>query len=267
MEIPIVYMVAGISSRFGGKPKGLAKIGPNNETLLEYSFNQAIPAGFSKIILVVGEKTEQLFKEHFGDNYRGTPIEYALQSFNPKERDKPWGTTDALCSAKNLIKGNFIVCNGDDIYGEETFQILVNHLKEKGTDAIVGYKLIDVLPEKGTTNRGIISLNEDGTSKAVIETFNISRENFTSLGFKEDTPCNMNIFALTQSTLNELFSVLSKFKEANKDDRKAECLLPVEINKLLTEKNLKLPVYTTNSKWFGLTNPEDEEIVREQLKN
>ena len=34
--VAIVYMVAGMSSRFGGRPKQLAKVGPNNETLIEY---------------------------------------------------------------------------------------------------------------------------------------------------------------------------------------------------------------------------------------
>src|SRR3989344_9452907 len=99
MELALVYMVAGLSKRFGGKPKGLAKVGPNGETLLEYSLNQALPAGFTKIIFIVGEKTERLFKEKFGNSYKGVPIEYAMQEYDSAKRDKPWGTADALCSA------------------------------------------------------------------------------------------------------------------------------------------------------------------------
>ena len=62
-HIAIVYMVAGISSRFGGKIKQLAKVGPNQETLIEYSLNQAISSGFTKIIFIVGEKTFYRFFE------------------------------------------------------------------------------------------------------------------------------------------------------------------------------------------------------------
>ena len=47
--ISIVYMVAGISSRFGGKVKQFAQVGKNNETLIELSLNQALEAGFNKI--------------------------------------------------------------------------------------------------------------------------------------------------------------------------------------------------------------------------
>ena len=41
-EIAIVYPVAGLSSRFQGKIKQFAQVGPNNETLIEYSLNQAL---------------------------------------------------------------------------------------------------------------------------------------------------------------------------------------------------------------------------------
>ena len=95
MQYPIVYMVAGLSSRFGGKPKAFAKIGPNNETLIEISINRSIKAGFNKIIFIVGKETESIFKNFFKNNYKGIPIEYALQSYNPETRDKPWGTAEA----------------------------------------------------------------------------------------------------------------------------------------------------------------------------
>ena len=49
METTIVYLVAGMSSRFGGRVKQLVKVGKNDETLMEISVNDAIKAGFSKI--------------------------------------------------------------------------------------------------------------------------------------------------------------------------------------------------------------------------
>ncbi len=85
MEIALVFMVAGVSSRFGGKIKQFAKV-TDNETLIEYSLNQALPAGFSKIIFVVGEKTQLPFKEKFGNNYRGIPILYAFFTKSSKSR-------------------------------------------------------------------------------------------------------------------------------------------------------------------------------------
>ena len=46
----LVVIVVGMSSRFGGKPKQMAKVGPNDMTLIEYSVIQALNAKFSKII-------------------------------------------------------------------------------------------------------------------------------------------------------------------------------------------------------------------------
>ncbi len=80
-EISLICMVAGLSKRFGGKMKAFAEVGSNNETLIEYSLKQALLAGFTKIIFVVGEATERLFKDKFGNNYKGIPVQYALQKF------------------------------------------------------------------------------------------------------------------------------------------------------------------------------------------
>jgi dTDP-glucose pyrophosphorylase len=266
MDIALVYMVAGLSSRFGGKIKQFAKVGPGGETMIEYSLNQAIPAGFTKIIFIVGNKTEKPFKEIFGDNYKGIPIFYSLQRFNEEEREKPWGTTDALCSAKDTINCPFVVCNGDDIYGEEAFRILVNHLKDKTTGATVGYKLKNVLPEKGNVNRGIFEFNPDNTVKSLTEIFEITRENLEEKGLFQENLCSMNIFAFQPETVKKLDLILKKFKEENKRDKKLECLLPNEIGNLIKQNELTIHLYSTNNRWFGITNPQDEEKVREELK-
>ena len=56
--VSIVYMVAGMSSRFGGRPKQMAKVGPDGETLIEYSVNQALKQDFSKLVFITNPKTE-----------------------------------------------------------------------------------------------------------------------------------------------------------------------------------------------------------------
>jgi dTDP-glucose pyrophosphorylase len=198
-ETAIVYMVAGISSRFGGKIKQFAPVGPNGETLIEYSLKQALKAGFTKIIFIVGNLTEAPFKKMFGNNFQGIPIAYVLQKFH-SDRDKPWGTCDAACSAASLLDCPFVICNGDDIYGEETFRILFNHLKTSSEAATIGYKLINVLPEKGAVNRGMFRIDNNYVRK-ITETFNISQENFKSLNLSKDDLCSQNVFALHPETI------------------------------------------------------------------
>lgn len=261
----LIYMVGGLSSRFGGKIKQFAEIGPNNETLIEYSMNQAISSNFSKIIFIVGELTETPFRKKFGDFYKGIKIEYAKQEFDKKLRDKPWGTVDALCSAIHLINEPCIVCNGDDIYGKSSFKTLNDHLKKYNEDATLGYKLIETIPEKGTVNRGIFKI-QDGYVKNLEEVFNISQENYKEK-FNQETLCSMNIFALHPQTIKKIKDKLNIFKQKNQKERKLECLLPNEIFNLIKEKKIKMKIYPSNESWFGITNPEDELIIREKLKN
>ena len=110
----LVYMVAGMSSRFGGRAKQMAKVGPNDETLIEYSVKQALLCDFSKIIFITNPKTEHLFIEIFGYKYNGINVEYIRQIYDLNKRDRPWGTADAICSIRNNITEEFIMLNGDD---------------------------------------------------------------------------------------------------------------------------------------------------------
>ena len=57
--VVLVYMVGGLSSRFGGI-KQLCLVGPNNETLLEISIKQALKEPFSKIIFITNIKKAEL---------------------------------------------------------------------------------------------------------------------------------------------------------------------------------------------------------------
>jgi len=265
MDISLVYMVAGMSSRFGGKIKPLAKVGPNNETLIEHSLNQALPAGFTKIIFIVSKNTEKFFKEIFGENYKGVPVEYALQEFDPEKRDRPWGTCDAVCSIPE-IKEPFIICTGDDIYGEKTFKILADHLKKSQEDATASKDLIEMLPEQGTVNRGIFEINDEDYVIDGTENLGISRQDFKERGFEENSPVSISIFALHPNTMQLLKEKTNAFKEQNKDDRKIECLLNVELINLIKENKIKIKLYKTSEKWIGITNPDDELKVRNELQ-
>ena len=288
MDLAILYPVAGMSSRFGGKMKWLIKVGSRGESLIEYSVNQAIKAGFNKIIFIVGVKTASYFKDIFGDKYKGVDVFYAFQDFNTTLRDGPWGTVDALCSGLSLIDCPTVFCNGDDIYGEETFKILADHFKNGGLedteqkqtgfssvlqspkqvfeglcDVTVGYKLGNVLPDEGSVHRGHFKFEGDYV-KDLNEVFNVEKKNLIEKGLGEDSLISMNIFGFLPETVGKLNEILIKFKEDNSGSRDAECLLPNEVG-MLVRNGLRMKIYPTSCKWYGVTNPEDEAIVREAL--
>ncbi len=266
MKISVCYMVAGMSSRFGGKIKQFAKVGVNGETLIEVSIKQAISAGFNEIIFIVGEKTEAPFKEMFGNSYKGVPVKYARQSFDITKRDKPWGTTDAILSAKEFLDSPFVVCNGDDIYGVFAFKELHRHLINSSDCAAVGYILDNSLPDFGTVNRGIFRI-ADGYVDAIEETFKISRDNLPSHNLSLNDLCSMNIFALTPNVVLLLEDAFENFKEIERDSRTAEALLPSHLSDFIQKGLIKMKIYPTSEKCIGVTNPEDEEKVRELLTN
>ena len=262
----LILPVAGLSSRFGGKIKHFSKVGPAGETLIEYSLNQAKKAGFNDIIFIVGENTEAPFKEKFRNNYLGIPISYTKQNFDKKSRDKPWGPVDALCTTYGLVKNPFVVCNGDDIYGEEAFKTLINHIqKTPQNSATLGYKLGSTLPKEGSVNRGIYTLDNNSHVLKIKENLGITKNELNKFGLNETDMCSMNIFALNPDILEKLNNRLLDFKEKNKNSRTAESLLPTEISNLI-DRGLEMICYPTNSQWYGVTNPEDEKIVREQIK-
>jgi len=261
MKPIIVYMVAGLSSRFNGKIKQFAKV-TNKETLIEYSINQALPY-ISKIIFVVGEKTREPFKKKFKRNFKGIPIFYTYQSYDKKTRDKPWGTLDALCTTIPFLDRPAIICNGDDLYGKQSFKKLALHLKKNKTDATIGYKLWTVIPEQGKVTRGIFKL-ENNKVGDIKEQFNLSKDSLKTQTLK-DQYASMNLFLLTPKTIKKLHVLLTRFKEKHKDDKAAECLLPQELAKLIQINELSLSFYPATAPWFGITNPGDETTIREAL--
>ena len=51
-EITLLIMAAGMGSRYGGL-KQLDSVGPNGETIIDYSVYDAIRAGFNKVVFII----------------------------------------------------------------------------------------------------------------------------------------------------------------------------------------------------------------------
>ncbi|MDC0288887.1 NTP transferase domain-containing protein, partial [Akkermansiaceae bacterium] len=64
----LVVLAAGMGSRYGGL-KQMDPMGPNGETVLDYSVFDAIRAGFSKVIFVIREDFAEAFRKDVGDKF------------------------------------------------------------------------------------------------------------------------------------------------------------------------------------------------------
>ena len=62
MKPTLFVLAAGMGSRYGGL-KQLDPLGPNGETIMDYSVYDALQAGFGKVVFVIRKDFEQDFRE------------------------------------------------------------------------------------------------------------------------------------------------------------------------------------------------------------
>ena len=80
MKPTLFLLAAGMGSRYGGL-KQLDALGPNGETIMDYSIYDAIQAGFGKIVWVIRRDFEDQFRKQILKKYEGqVPCELCFQA-------------------------------------------------------------------------------------------------------------------------------------------------------------------------------------------
>ena len=167
MKPTLFLLAAGMGSRYGGL-KQLDGLGPNGETIMDYSIFDAIRGGFGKLVFVIRKSFEKDFREKIISKYENhIPVEVVFQDLNdlpegftcPEGREKPWGTNHAVLMGKKVINEPFAVINADDFYGRDSFAVLGKQLSEmdgkKNDYCMVGYRVGNTLSESGSVARGV----------------------------------------------------------------------------------------------------------------
>ena len=127
------------------------------------------------------------------------------------------------------------------------------------------YILWNVIPEVWSTNRWIFTV-ENWYVKNINETIWIEKDRLSDFWLTLDNLCSMNIFGLNKKTLELLNEILIEFKKENEWDRRIECYLPVELTNIIKNKWISMRIYSTPDQRFGVTNPGDEAIVKNQIE-
>ena len=79
MKPTLLVLAAGLGSRYGGL-KQLDGLGPNGETIMDYSIYDAVKAGFGKVVFIIRESFEEEFIEKVAKTYEHLiPIEIVFQ--------------------------------------------------------------------------------------------------------------------------------------------------------------------------------------------
>lgn len=291
MKPTLLLLAAGMGSRYGGL-KQLDGLGPNGETIMDYSIYDAIQAGFGKIVWVIRKDFENDFREKILSKYEGhVPCELCFQSLEdlpegftvPEGRVKPWGTNHAVLMAKDVIKEPFCVINCDDFYNRDCFKVIGKFLSElpegaKNSYAMVGFRVGNTLSDNGTVARGICSKDANGNLTTVVERTEIERRD-GEIKYKDDdgqwvatpenTPVSMNVWGFTPDYFEYSESFFKEFlaDPKNQTNLKAEFFIPLMVNKLINENVATVKVLDTTSKWFGVTYSADRPSVVEKIQN
>ena len=291
MKPTLFLLAAGMGSRYGGL-KQLDGLGPNGETIMDYSIYDAIHAGFGKLVFVIRKDFEQDFRDKVVSKYQGhLPVEVVFQSLEdlphgftvPEGRTKPWGTNHAVLMGKDVIKEPFAVINCDDFYGRDSFQVMGKYLSNlpEGSQnkySMVGFRIGNTLSESGTVSRGVCSTDEKGFLTTVVERTKIQRldgevkyleeDGETWTAIPDTTPVSMNFWGFTPDYFAYSQDIFKEFlnAESTKKNIKAEFFIPLVIDKLIKTNKATVQVLDTTSKWFGVTYPEDRPDTVAKIK-
>ena len=288
MKPTLLVLAAGMGSRYGGV-KQIDSVGKNGECLLDYAAYDAKTAGFGKVVYIIRKDIEKDFRERLFDRVaRNFDAEYVFQTpdalltpeefsvFEKSGRKKPWGTIHAVLCAQKAINTPFAVINADDYYGRSAFETLGKYLSSISNSctehAMVGYTLGKTMSRNGSVSRGV-ARTKDGYLESIEENTKIyyTGENFSGSEIESDLngkiikmtgqeTVSMNLFAF-----NRFNAYWENFKKTSLSDPKAEALLPVAASEIIKNGEGKIKVFTSEESWFGMTYPEDKQVVKDEL--
>lgn len=279
-----------MGSRYGGL-KQMDGLGPNGETIMDYSIYDAIHAGFGKLVFVIRKDFEKDFREKVVNKYLNhLPVEVVFQSLEdlpagftvPEGRTKPWGTNHAVLMGENVINEPFAVINCDDFYGSDSFKVMGKFLSElpensKGKYSMVGFHIGNTLSESGTVSRGVCTQDHHHHLMTVVERTKIERRDGKVkyqdgdewVAVDDEAPVSMNFWGFTPDYFAYSRDYFKYFLglDSTKQNLKAEFFIPLMVDKLIKEKTATVEVLDTTSKWFGVTYPQDRPDTVAKIKN
>lgn len=291
MKPTLLVLAAGMGSRYGGL-KQMDGLGPSGETIIDYSIYDAVQAGFGKVVYIVREYFREQMEQTVRQKYSsvkcldGSPLEFQFVTqelnkipegftLNP-ERQKPWGTAHAVLMASEAIHEPFVVINGDDFYGKESFRIAANwcraHENSKGVYAIVGFEVDHTLSETGGVSRGICAYDAEHHLTDVVEHHNVMfdadgvlRGDNSITGERHELQpkdlCSMNMWCFTPDYFGQSAAIFVDFLKENINELKKEYYIPYAVDTMIKAGTAACDVLGTPSHWFGVTFKEDRPAV------
>ena len=273
----LIVLAATIGNKYGGL-KQLEGIGPNGETILDFSVYDAVRAGFDRIVFVISRHFDVEFKKLVSGKYEHlVQVEYVYQDIEtlPIEKRNPkrtalYGSVRAVLMGKDLIDSPFGVINAVNFYQKESFQLLYNQLltlKEQKYESVnICYRLSNVLAESGGVTRGICEVDDDGFLLSVTDRLGVERIGGIPMypnnlhqweSLDENSLVSMNMWGFMPDIFDEMQVAFDDFLEVNGMDMKAHYSIPAFMNEKI-KKGAKVKVVETPARWMGLVSHDDK---------
>ncbi|MCM8766453.1 MAG: sugar phosphate nucleotidyltransferase [Candidatus Omnitrophica bacterium] len=236
-----VILAAGMGKRLGGNTqKTITKI--LGKPMLKYLLETIKKINPKRIIIVVGFRKEEVFKELEGEN-----VEYV-------EQKELKGTGHAVLQTEKVLKdfqGDIVVLNGDvPFISEQTIRALIEkHEREKNHCTFLTAKFDD------PTNYGRVFRDEKGEVICIIEEADANEQQ------KKINEVNAGVYVFKS---DGLFSSLRKIEP---NPKKGEYYLTDIIN-IYKSENKKISTYQTPDPYetIGINTLSDMEKAEGYLK-
>ena len=291
MPLTLLILAAGMGSRYGGL-KQLDPMGPAGETLLDYSVFDALRAGFDRVVFVIRRDFEAQFRAEVGARFEPrVDVAYAFQALDdlpdgkptPVSRQKPWGTGQAIWSARHAVHTPFVAVNADDFYGRDAYRTLANFFRPTAacaTDparfAMAGYQLDRTLSTHGSVSRGVCVVDAGGQLQTVDEHTGIARgpdgvvHGEPSVGapvvLTGREAVSLNFWGFTPAVFPLLETGFASFLTTRSDEPKAEYYIPAAVTEMIHSGAARVEVLPTSATWFGVTYRDDKPLVTAALE-
>ena len=288
MKPTLFILAAGMGSRYGGL-KQLDGLGPNGETIMDYSIYDAIKAGFGKIVFVIRGSFENEFRTVVLNKFKDiieTDIVFQDITNVPEgslynlEREKPWGTNHAVLMGKDVINEPFAVINADDFYGQESFAILADFMRSvegnQNEYCMIGYRVGNTLSESGAVSRGVCEVDKNNFLRNIVERTHIEKKEDVivyqnelgeDVSIDQNAPVSMNMWGFTPDYFEYSYNIFKEFLATEGQKLKSEFYIPLAVNQLIVEGKVTCKVLDTPSKWFGVTYAEDRAQTIEDINH
>ena len=273
-KMTLLLMAAGSGSRYG-KLKQFDDLGPAEEFLMEFSIFDALKNNFNHIVVITKAANQSFLESHLSERLPSkVTLDVLVQEIEDipegvsleTKREKPWGTAHAVWTARNVIKGSFVIINADDYYGQNAFIGAANFIKNNTTTdafALVAYNLKNTLSKFGSVSRGVCEVDNQKLT-SIIERTKILEKNFQIIDedsgviLAPDTAVSMNFWICNISIFKYIETYFTRFLENPNNLEKSEIYLPFVTQEMMENGHITVDVIEAESTWFGVTYYDDK---------